>query len=73
MPGTIESVSGLYTALGGVDTVNWLITHDTETQTWHGYFGDADRGTIADSVLTEQPVSSSVQKPQSLCDWEATR
>ena len=54
MPGTVESVSGLYDALGGVDTVNWLITHDTETQTWHGYFGEADRGTIADSVLTEQ-------------------
>ena len=54
MPGTVESIADLYTALGGVDTVNWLITHDTETQTWHGYFGDADRGTIADSVLTEQ-------------------
>ena len=74
MPGTVESIADLYTALGGVDTVNWLITHDTETQTWHGYFGDADRGTIADSVLTEQTgILVSIQKPQSLCDWEATR
>ena len=54
MAGTIESVSDLYDALGGADTVNWLITHDPQTQTWHGYFGDADRGSIADSMLTDQ-------------------
>ena len=54
MPAGIESVSDLYDALGGVDTVNWLITHDPQTQTWHGYFGDADRGSIADRVLTDQ-------------------
>ena len=52
--GTIESVADLYAALGGVDTVHWLITHDPQTQTWHGYFGDADRGSIADRVLTDE-------------------
>ena len=50
---TIESVSDLYDALGGTATVNWLITHDSQTQTWYGYFGDADRGSIADRTLTE--------------------
>ena len=48
MPAGIESVSDLYDALGGADTVNWLITHDPRTQNWHGYFGGADRGSIAD-------------------------
>ncbi len=54
MPAGIESVSDLYDALGGADTLNWLIAHDPQTQTWHGYFGDADRGSIADRVLTDQ-------------------
>ena len=54
MAQTIESVADLYAALGGADNLNWLITHDPQTQTWHGYFGDADRGTVADSVLTDQ-------------------
>ena len=54
MAQTIESVADLYAALGGADTLNWLITHDPQTQTWHGYFGDADRGTVADKVLTDQ-------------------
>ena len=54
MPAGIESVSDLYDALGGADTLNWLITHDPQTQTWYGYFGDADRGSIADRVLTDQ-------------------
>jgi 5-hydroxyisourate hydrolase-like protein (transthyretin family) len=53
MPGTIGSVADLYDALGGTDTVNWLSTHDVPTQTWHIYFGDADRGSIADRALTE--------------------
>ena len=53
MPAGIESVSDLYDALGGADTVNWLITHDPRTQNWHGYFGGADRGSIADRMLTE--------------------
>ena len=41
---TIESVGDLYTALGGVDAVNWLITRDSESQDWDSYFGDSDRG-----------------------------
>ena len=54
MPAGIESVSDLYDALGGADTLNWLITHDPQTQTWYGYFGDADRGSIADRMLTDE-------------------
>ena len=53
MAAGIESVSDLYAALGGAAAVNWLITHDSVTQEWHGYFGDADRGSIADRMLTE--------------------
>ena len=54
MAQTIESVADLYAALGGADNLNWLIPHAPQTQTWHGYFGDADRGTVADKVLTDQ-------------------
>ena len=54
MPATIQSVSELYNQLGGADTVNFLITHDSQTQTWYGYFGDTDRGTTADRRLTDQ-------------------
>ena len=54
MPATIQSVSELYNALGGADAVNYLITHDSQTQTWHGYFGGTDRGTTADRRLTDQ-------------------
>ena len=54
MPTTIQSVSELYNKLGGAEFVNYLITHDSQTQTWHGYFGDADRGTNADRRLTDQ-------------------
>ncbi len=53
MPGAIGSVSDLYAALGGAATVNFLITHDPTTQAWRGYFGDADRGGITDTALTE--------------------
>ena len=67
MPAKIQSVSDLYDALGGATTVNWLITHDTETQTWHGYFGEADRGTIADSLLTDQTgILASIKTPISI-------
>ena len=54
MPATIESVSALYTALGGASTVNHLITYDSVTQEWLSYFGDADRGTTADRGLTDE-------------------
>ena len=67
MPGTIGSVADLYDALGGTDTVNWLIAHDSQTQTWRGYFGESDRGTIADSVLTDQTgILASVKIPISI-------
>ena len=51
--GTIESVSDLYDALGGADTVNFLITYDPATQAWFAYFGASDTGTSADRELTE--------------------
>ena len=67
MPAKIQSVSDLYDALGGATIVNWLITHDTETQTWHGYFGEADRGTIAESLLTDQTgILASIKTPISI-------
>ena len=50
---TIESVSDLYTALGGAETVNWLMTYDAETQNWRSYWGDADRGAVTDKTLTD--------------------
>ena len=53
-PATIQSVSDLYNQLGGADAVNWLTTHDSHTQTWYGYFGDADRGRTADRGVTDQ-------------------
>ena len=53
IPGAIESVSDLYDVLGGVAAVNFLITHDPESQEWRAYFGEADRGGIGDAVLTD--------------------
>ena len=53
MAGRIESVADLYDALGGADTVNFLITHDPATQEWFGYFGHPDNGTPADRILTD--------------------
>ena len=64
MPMTLQSVADLYDALGGADSVNWLITHDPQTQTWHGYFGDADRESVADRALTDQTgVLASINAP----------
>ena len=54
MPVTLQSVSDLYDALGGADTVNWLLTQNPHTQQWDIYFGDADRGTSVDRELTDQ-------------------
>ena len=53
MAGRIESVADLYDALGGADTVNFLITHDPATQEWFAYFGHPDNGTPADRILTD--------------------
>ena len=50
---TITSVTDLYDALGGADTVNLLITRDSTTQRWHSYLGASSRGTAADPVLTD--------------------
>ena len=64
---TIESVSDLYDALGGAGALNWLITHDSQTQTWHGYFGDADRGSITDRTLIEEAgILASLKTPISI-------
>ena len=48
----IQSVSGLYDALGGADTVNLLAT-DLTTQGWRSYISVQDRGTSADTTLTD--------------------
>ncbi len=50
----IESISTLYDALGGTNTVNFLITYDTSTQTWLSYFSTANRGSTADRGLTDE-------------------
>ena len=39
-PKTIESVGDLYDALGGANTVNLLITYNTQTERWNSYLGD---------------------------------
>ena len=50
---SIESIADLYDALGGADTVNFLIAYDYATQGWLSYFGSSDTGTSADKVLTD--------------------
>ena len=50
---TIESIADLYNALGGADTVNFLITYDSQAREWHSYFGDSDTGTSADKGLAD--------------------
>ena len=64
MPMTLQSVADLYDALGGADSVNWLITHDPQTQTWHGYYGDAYRESVANRTLTDQTgILASINAP----------
>ena len=64
---TIESVGDLYNALGGMNTVNLLITHNPKTQEWHSYLGEASRGTSADTVLTDnQGIIANMKTPVSL-------
>ena len=50
----IDSIADLYDALGGANTVNFLITYDTSSQAWLSYFSPADRGTAADRGLTDE-------------------
>ena len=45
---TITSIGDLYDALGGADTVTYLVTLDSHTQEWFGYFSPSDRGTPDD-------------------------
>ena len=53
MAQTITSVADLYDALGGADTVNFLITYDPQTQGWLIYFDTADKDTSVDKALTD--------------------
>ena len=53
VPMTIRSIADLYDALGGADTVTYLITLDSQTQEWFVYFRPSDRGTPNDRKLTD--------------------
>ena len=65
--GAIESVADLYNALGGADTVNLLITYDTDTQAWHSYLGNSSRGSTADKTLTNDTgIIASMKAPVSV-------
>ena len=50
---TIESVGDVYDVLGGTDTVNYLVTHDSANQQWINYLGASDKGTAADKMITD--------------------
>ena len=48
-------------------TVNFLSTYDPATQAWRGYFGDVDRGSIADRALTAPAgILASIKTPISV-------
>ena len=67
VPKTIELVGDLYDALGGVNTVNLLITYDPAAQGWRSYLGQSSRGTSADTVLTDnQGIIADMKAPVSL-------
>ena len=53
VPKTIEYIADLYDALGGADTVNFLITHDLTIGKWSSYSNPQDKGGLADSPLTD--------------------
>ena len=64
---TIESVGAFYDVLGGMNTVNLLITYDPATQGWRSYLGDSSRGTSADTILTDnQGIIADMKAPVSL-------
>ena len=50
---TIEFVADLHDALGGTSTVNYLITHDAQTQEWRSFVVPSDKGGPADARLTD--------------------
>ena len=67
MPQTITSIGDLYDALGGGDTVNFLITYDSSTQEWLSYFVPSDKGTPADRELTDDTgIIAGMQGPVSI-------
>ena len=44
-----------------------LSTYDSQTQEWYSYFGDADRGSIADRALTDQTgILADIKTPTSV-------
>ena len=49
----IISISDLYDALGGASTIDFLITYNSQTQTWLSYFGPSDKRGSADVALTD--------------------
>ncbi len=64
---TIASVGDLYDALGGASKVNYLVTYNFEIQDWQGYFGDSDRNTPADQILTDDMgIAASMNAPVSV-------
>ena len=64
---TIKSIADLYDALGGMNTVNLLITYDPKTQGWQSYLGESSRGTVADTVLADhQGIIADLKTPVSL-------
>ena len=50
---TVRSIADLYDALGGVSTVNFLVTYDPQTKKWLSYFSSSDRGSSADIALAD--------------------
>ena len=52
-PQNIETISDVYDALGGADSVNFLRFYDTDGQEWINYAGNQDKGTIVDHTLTD--------------------
>ena len=53
VPMPIESVSDLYDALGGAETVNLLITIDPTTQRFLSYLGAQHKGKKSDKPITD--------------------
>ncbi|MDE0299446.1 MAG: Ig-like domain-containing protein [Candidatus Poribacteria bacterium] len=64
---TMESVGDLYDALGGAERVNHLTTRSSQTNQWHSYLGDMNRGMISDPLLTiDKGVMASMKVPVDL-------
>ena len=64
---TLESVSDLYDALGGANTVALLITYNSQTARWIGYLGPQNRGQTADRPLTDDlGIMASMKAPVSI-------